>query len=220
MSLFNRIQQETQKQQQWLTQLPLIQNALIGNITREKYIAFLGQAYHHVKQTIPLMMACGSQCSLNNRWVQKYMAEYIEEEIGHETWILNDIKAAGGDADNVRLGQPDAACELMIAYAYDMINRINPLGFFGMIYVLEGTSVALATQAAEAIQTNLQLPKSAFTYLISHGHVDQEHILFLKELLEQVKNKEDQDLIVHSTKRFFTLYGNIFQDLGQQTRRS
>jgi pyrroloquinoline quinone (PQQ) biosynthesis protein C len=214
MSLFERIQSETQAEQHWLTNLPLIQNALKGDITREKYIAFLSQAYHHVKQTVPLMMACGSQCFDQNRWAQSFMAEYIDEEIGHEKWILSDITAAGGDAEAMRLSKPAAACELMIAYAYDMIHRVNPLGFFGMIYVLEGTSVALATHAAEALQQSLSLPKTAFSYLISHGHVDQEHILFLKKLLDQVENKEDQDLIIHTTKRFFKLYGNIFQDLG------
>ena len=38
----------------------------------------------------------------------------------------------------------------MVAYAYDTVQRRNPVGFFGMVYVLEGTSVALALSAADA----------------------------------------------------------------------
>jgi hypothetical protein len=38
--------------------------------------------------------------------------------------------------------------ELMVAYLYDLIARGNPVGLFGMVNVLEGTSIALATQAA------------------------------------------------------------------------
>ena len=34
------------------------------------------------------------------------LAHYIEEEIGHQEWILNDIKACGGDAEAVRRSQP------------------------------------------------------------------------------------------------------------------
>ena len=45
----------------------------------------------------------------------------------------------------VRGSAPGHACEVMVAYAYDTIARRNPLGFFGMVHVLEGTSSALAT---------------------------------------------------------------------------
>ena len=54
--------------------------------------------------------------------------------------------------------------------------RRNPVGFFGMVHVLEGTSVALALHAADRIQQALGLPTRAFTYLRSHGELDQEHI--------------------------------------------
>jgi hypothetical protein len=37
------------------------------------------------------------------------VCEYIEEEYGHEQWILNDIKACGGDWEAVRDGRP--ACQ-------------------------------------------------------------------------------------------------------------
>ena len=32
-------------------------------------------------------------------WLREAIAEYIEEEIGHQEWILNDIRACGGDAE-------------------------------------------------------------------------------------------------------------------------
>src|SRR5512137_751605 len=48
----------------------------------------------------------------------------------------------------------------------------EPLGFFGMVHVLEGTSVSLALLAADAIQKPLKLPYAAFGYLRSHGTLD------------------------------------------------
>ena len=75
--------------------------------------------------------------------------EYIDEERGHDEWILNDIRACGGDAQAVSRGRPGHATEVMVAFAYDAIARGNPLGFFGMVHVLEGTSVSLALLAAE-----------------------------------------------------------------------
>jgi hypothetical protein len=49
------------------------------------------------------------------------VAEYIEEEIGHEEWILDDIAAAGGDAEAARASRPELPAEVMVAYAYDLV---------------------------------------------------------------------------------------------------
>jgi long-chain acyl-CoA synthetase len=100
----------------------------------------------------------------------------------------------------------------MVAYAYDLIARGNPAGFFGMVFVLEGTSVALALQAADRIQQALGLPNKAFSYLRSHGTLDQEHTKHLAALLEQM-TPEDQADVLHAAKVFYKLYGDIFRAL-------
>jgi len=103
----------------------------------------------------------------------------------------------------------------MVAYAYDLIQRGNPAGFFGMVHVLEGTSTALATQAAGQIATALQLPKKAFSYLNSHGALDLEHVDFFCELVEQMTPR-DQQAVIDAAKRFYRLYGAIFGELYQR----
>ncbi len=210
---FARLVDETQQDREALVGIPIIQSALQGAITRDQYVAFLGQAYHHVRHTTPLLMACGSRLSREQLWLQGAIAEYIEEEIGHDEWILNDIRACGADAEAVRASLPNEATEVMVAYAYHQIERNNPLGFFGMVQVLEGTSVALATNAAAAIQGSLGLPVGAFSYLRSHGSLDQEHVKFFATLMDQVEGAADQAAIVHCAKRFYRLYGDVFRSL-------
>jgi hypothetical protein len=89
------------------------------------------------------------------------------------------------------------AHELIVAYAYDVIQRRHPLGFFGMVLVLEGTSVAIASQAAAVIQQRLELPKQAFRYLNSHGSLDQDHINFFENLMNRIDDPVDQRLVIH-----------------------
>jgi hypothetical protein len=101
----------------------------------------------------------------------------------------------------------------MIAYAYDMITRINPVGFFGMVLVLEGTSIALATNAAEKLQKNLNLPDTAFSYLSSHGSLDIEHMGFYEKLMNQITDEDDQIIIIHAAQMFYKLYGDIFRSI-------
>jgi len=196
-----------------LLSIPFIQQGAAGQLSLESYMAFLGQAYHHVKHTVPLLMATGGALPERLEWLREAIGEYIEEEMGHQEWILNDIAACGGDKENVRRETPHPETELMIAYAYDIIQRRNPVGFFGMVLVLEGTSVALATQAAERIQFSLDLPKQAFSYLTSHGSLDVGHVDFYEKLMNQLEDADDKAAVVHCAGMFYKLYGDIFRSL-------
>lgn len=215
MSFYEQLQSQTQLERQSLQSVEFIGRGVGGHLDREDYIAFLSQAYHHVKHTVPLLMCCGGRLPEHYEWLRVAVAEYIEEETGHQEWILNDIAAAGGDAEAVRQGQPALSTELMVAYAYDQVQRRNPLGFFGMVQVLEGTSIAVADMAANAIQRSLGLPNTAFTYLKSHGALDVGHVDFFRGLMDQITDPEDQQCIVHAAKVFYRLYGNIFRELAE-----
>ena len=89
MTLYQRLQQETLAERQYLVTSPIIQRCFHGQITLENYIDFLTQAYHHVKHTVPLLMAVGSRLSEEKEWLREAVGEYIEEEMGHQEWILN-----------------------------------------------------------------------------------------------------------------------------------
>lgn len=212
MSFYDTLKFETAQARAYLLSAPIISECLQGRASLDSYLAFLAQAYHHVRHTTPLLMTLGGRLPERLAWMRAGVAEYIEEEIGHEEWILNDIAAAGGDAEAVRNSRPELPAELMIAYAYDLINRGNPAGFFGMVFVLEGTSVDLALNAADRIQTALGLPDGAFTYLRSHGTLDQEHTQHLANILD-LMTPADQADVLHAAKVFFKLYGDIFHAL-------
>jgi len=213
MSFYDRLIAETEHERNAMLSIPFIQQGAAGVLSLESYQAFLGQAYHHVKHTVPLLMACGGRLPERLEWLRVALGEYIEEEMGHQEWILNDIAATGADKELVRVATPYPATELMVAYAYDTIMRNNPVGFFGMVLVLEGTSVSLATHAAENIKNTLSLPKEAFSYLTSHGSLDVGHVDFYQGLMNKLDNEEDQQAVIHAAKMFYKLYGDIFRAL-------
>jgi pyrroloquinoline quinone (PQQ) biosynthesis protein C len=213
MNFYTELVQATQADRQQLLNTPIIQGALQGQVSLPSYLAFLREAYHHVRHTVPLLAAMKARLPAHHQWLQTALDEYIEEEAGHDEWILNDIRAAGGDPEAVRHGQPGMATEIMVAYAYDTIQRGNPLGFFGMVHVLEGTSVSLALLAADAIQQPLALPDGAFTYLRSHGTLDQEHTAHFETLMGDIQAAEDRAAIVHAARVFYRLYGDLFRSL-------
>lgn len=213
MSFFEQLQTATEQDRNEMLKAPIIEKAITGSVTLDEYRDYLAQAYHHVKHTIPLLMTVGGRIPEEKEWLRTAVAEYIEEELGHQEWILNDIAACGGDKEVVRHSLPAIETELMIAYAYDMANRVNPLGFFGMVHVLEGTSITTADRAADGIQKALSLPDEAFSYLRSHGALDQEHVKFFESLMNKIDDLEEQALIVRCAKVFYRLYGDVFRSV-------
>jgi len=213
MKFYDELLLATEDARNDLLSVPFIQKGAAGDLTLESYVAFLGQAYHHVKHTVPLLMATGGALPERLEWLREAIGEYIEEEMGHQEWILNDIEACGGDKEAVRRATPHVETELMVSYAYDIIHRCNPVGFFGMVLVLEGTSVALATQAAERIEASLGLPKQAFSYLTSHGSLDVSHVDFYEKLMNQLDDAADKAAVTHCAGVMYKLYGDIFRSL-------
>ncbi len=183
MPFYEELISATVAEREHLLAAPVIAGCLRGEVGRESYLAFLGQAYHHVRHTTPLLMLLGGMLPDRLAWLRRPVAEYI-----------------------------DLPAEVMVAYAYDLVRRGNPAGFFGMVFVLEGTSAALALTAAHRIQQTLGLPDEAFSYLRSHGTLDQSHTRHLADLLEKM-TPADQAEVIRRAKVFFKLYGDIFRAL-------
>ncbi|WP_323750146.1 AMP-binding protein [Marinobacter sp.] len=213
MNFFDRLQSETAEARAHVTNAPVVEAIREGRFSLEGYTWFLTQAYHHVKHTVPLMMACGGRLPEHLEFVRKALVEYIEEEYGHHEWILNDLEACGENKEEIRQGSPDTSIELMVAYLYDRIQRGNPAAFFGMVQVLEGTSIELATPLGESIQKQLSLSDTAFSYLYSHGALDQEHFEFFRNLMNDIREPEDQQAIIEAARMVYRLYGDMLHGI-------
>jgi pyrroloquinoline quinone (PQQ) biosynthesis protein C len=216
-NFFTSLQAQTAPAQTQMLKAPIFDACARGEITLDMYVNFLTQAFHHVKHTVPLLMASGSRLSHDYEWVRNAIAEYIDEEKGHHEWILNDIEACGRDANAVRhnqsQGKVSASIELMVAYLYHQIDRGNPMSLFGMVWVLEGTSVGVGGKIAQLVKNRLQLPDQAMTYLVSHSELDQNHIRFFERLMNKVTDENDQKAIIDSANMVFSLYGQMLNDL-------
>src|ERR1700739_2355763 len=138
MSNFEQLAQETAPARQQFMEISLIQRVLRMGAPKDLYLDFLSQAYHHVKCTAPLLASAAGRCGVDDYVYQAALFAYIEEERGHELWILEDINALGGDAEEVRRSAPRLPCKLMVGHAYYLIDRVSPYAMLGMIHVLEG----------------------------------------------------------------------------------
>jgi pyrroloquinoline quinone (PQQ) biosynthesis protein C len=213
MSFYEKLVVETTESREAFLSIPLVRNTLRNGAPRGLYLDFLAEAYHHVKHTFPLLALAASRTS-DERY-QDALVEYMEEERGHEKWILNDIRALGGDPDAVRDGQGGPACRIMVGYAYYAIEHISPYAFLGSVHVLEGMSVLLADQLADVMKASLGLENDdGFSYLRTHGSLDSEHVAFFRTLVDGFDDRKTQRIIIDNATIFYRLYGSIFRDLG------
>jgi acyl-CoA synthetase (AMP-forming)/AMP-acid ligase II/pyrroloquinoline quinone (PQQ) biosynthesis protein C len=220
MSFFDRLVAETRVEQARFALTPQLVAGLGGKISREDYLAYLQEAYHHVRHTVPLMRKARERLAARGKdMLVRALDTYELEEIGHEQWILDDIRTAGGDAASVKASQPGPATRKMIDHAYRTISEGNPAALFGMVFVLEGTSVAIANAAADALQRSLDLPDAAVRYLTSHGALDQDHMKGLEALLNGIEDRDDQAAIIAMAREMFDLFGALFASIELQGTR-
>lgn len=214
MQFFDRLYKETRVERDAFIATPVIQRALAQGVPAPMYIAFLGQAYHHVRHTCRLLSTAVARCHDRDARYIAALLEYIQEERGHEAWILEDIRALGGDAAAVEAGQGDLPCRLMVAYVYYAIEHISPYAMLGMVHVLEGMSAALATVASGRLKENLGINDNrGFSYLSSHGALDQEHVAFFRDLVNGIEDSTAQDAIIETAKIVYRLYGDMFSTI-------
>jgi pyrroloquinoline quinone (PQQ) biosynthesis protein C len=213
MTFYERLTSQTAAEREEFDAIPFIRGVQRGGATRTMYLDFLTQAYHHVKHTFPLLALTASRT--HDTHYQNALLTYLNGERGHEEWILDDIQAMGGNAKAVREGAPGIACQIMVAYAYFSIEHISPYAMLGSVHVLEGRSIALAEMAARSVQNSLGHSDAAgFSYLLSHGAIDIEHVAFFQSLIDRIDDGSSQTIIIENSRIFYRLYGDIFRELG------
>jgi pyrroloquinoline quinone (PQQ) biosynthesis protein C len=216
MTLFERLEVETEAARRRFRALPMLEEALRDGINRDLYIAYLGQAYHHVRHTRPLLATAAGRCGPGDDALRDALFEYIAEEDGHENWILDDIAAIGTEEDVTRVldNEGGPAVRALVGYMYYAIDRISPYAMLGMVYVLELTSTGIAHQAAAAIAQGFGVrPERGFSYLTSHGDIDREHVAFLRGLLDRIDAPATQDVVIDAANMVYRLWGEMFVDL-------
>jgi len=216
LKFYNQLEQETAAARDFFLSAPIIGEVFEGKFNLDTYIAFLNQAYHHVKHTVPLLMLAGGRLQERQLWLQGPIGEYIREESGHEAWILDDIEVCGYSRQTFADGEAPFDSDVLVSFLYDTVQRRNPVGIFGMVLVLEGTSASLAPEVARIVQKQLSLPDSAMTYLTSHGVLDQDHIQHFENIMNRLVDANDQAEVIRVANSVYRLYGNVYRAIAAE----
>ncbi|MGM3159505.1 iron-containing redox enzyme family protein [Dickeya undicola] len=209
MSFYQQLQSATSTSQQLMMSAPVIDACRQGTLTREMYIAFLTQIYHHVSYTVPLLMAASGRLPRHQAWVREAIEEYIDAEYDHKASIRHRIRACGGKTETLNQNTSTQWIELMAAYLYDQIQRDNPMSIFGLIHVLEGIQTHIAPDMVEQPEAQQRWSVS----LQTQDPADKTDPNVFAELMDNISDSADQTAIIHAAHVVYQLYGDMLHSL-------
>lgn len=220
MSFFITLVEMSDSSRRMLENAPRVQEMIHRGLSRDEYRAFLHDLYHIVWHFCPIMAVAAARCDDRFRSVRYELYERIEEEKGHETWVLEDVAAVGGDVARVREESPSAPVQAMIAFNYYAAERMHPCSVLGMLYVLEviasvyGGRVADSIARAIGVEPGRDLERRGFRFLSSHATMDADHMAKLNALLKTIDDPAAQAAIINATRVNFHQFGQLFTEGG------
>jgi pyrroloquinoline quinone (PQQ) biosynthesis protein C len=215
-SFFITLLETTDLSRRELEAIPKMSTMLTRGLPLPEYRAFLHDLYYIVWHFCPIMGAAASRCGDEFRQVRYELYERIEEEKNHETWVLEDIEAMGGNAARVRAELPSPAVQSMVAFNYFSAERAHPCAVLGMLYSLEVIASAYAATISQSIAKTVgrSVDGPGFRFLMSHSAMDLDHVAKLNVLMKTISDPAAQQTIVNATRVNFYLFGRLFYDGG------
>jgi pyrroloquinoline quinone (PQQ) biosynthesis protein C len=216
MSFFITLVELTDTNRRELEILPQVHAMIHHGLPLPEYQAFLRDLYHIVWHFCPVMAAAAARCDDRHRDVRFELYERIEEEKGHEAWVLEDIEAVGGDVAAARASVPSAPVQAMIAFNYFSAERVHPCSVLGMLYMLEVVSSVYGGRVADSIAGKLgrSVEAGGFKFLASHATMDVDHMAKLNRLVKTIDDPLAQQAVVNSTRVNFFQFCRMFEEGG------
>jgi hypothetical protein len=152
-----------------------------------RYDRYLAAMHGLIRASVPLMEHAAGRCARLGPSdpvaapLTAYLRAHIEEERGHDAWLLADIAALGGDVAAVRDRQPSPVVARLAGAQYYWTTHHHPVALLGYIAVLEGNAPApwLADRIAAA-----GVPDAALRTVRGHAELDGGHTAALFALLD------------------------------------
>ncbi|MGI5499782.1 iron-containing redox enzyme family protein [Lentzea sp. CA-135723] len=191
---------------------------------RERYRRYLSEMHAVIKASVPLMELAFARCTapdpVSTR-LRAYLPEHIEEELGHDDWLLDDMLVAGLDPEAERLRPPSVQVVRLVGPQYYWINHGHPVALLGYMAVLEGNSPSPGL--AGLLARNTGLPDQAFDTLRHHADADPGHsddiFAVLAELpLDAAQRAAVRASALHTAAALIDLFDHLTREARSELR--
>jgi hypothetical protein len=162
---------------------------------RELYPEYLVLSHGIIRASVPLLAAARNRArAMPGDPVAAIVAEYtdrhIEEERGHDDWLLEDLAFLGVDPDAVRTRPPSPTVAALVGAQYYWIHHVHPVGLLGYVLLLEGWPPT--PQTVDELRRRTGYGPPAFRTLLAHAELDPHHGEELDAVLDALPLRPEQ----------------------------
>ncbi|KNZ33695.1 MAG: hypothetical protein AD742_04460 [Methylibium sp. NZG] len=178
----------------------------------ERYRKLLLELYHVVWHFNPVCAAAASRVGDAQKQVRYFLYDHMNEEKGHEEWVVNDLEAMGVTAEEALAYKPTAHMLALNGYNYWSADRLHPCSVLGMLYALEVIASVYGGPMTAAITDSLLLQGDrGISFISSHATLDAEHMADLRLILNTLQDEAAKEAIVESTVFNFHQFGRVLE---------
>jgi pyrroloquinoline quinone (PQQ) biosynthesis protein C len=183
-----------------------------NGLSVERYRKLLLELYHVVWHFNPVCAAAASRIDDRHKQVRYFLYDHMNEEKGHEEWVLNDLAAMGVEAQAALRYRPSTHMLALNGYNYWAADRLHPCSALGMLYALEVIASVYGGPITAAVTDSLMLQdQRGISFISSHATLDAEHMAELRVVLNTLRDDEAKQAIVDSTSFNFFHFTRVLE---------
>jgi pyrroloquinoline quinone (PQQ) biosynthesis protein C len=191
---------------------PVVMDAVAKGMSVERYRALLLELYHVVWHFNPVCAAAASRMDDKYQSIRHFLYEHMQEESGHETWVMNDLEAVGVAPQTTRDHGPSVNTLALNGYNYWAADRRHPCSVLGMLYALEVIASVYGGPFASAIRESLLLDGDrGVSFIDSHATMDAKHMAELRTVLNHIQDDTARDAVVEAVRVNFNHFTRIIE---------
>jgi heme oxygenase-like protein len=149
---------------------------------------------------VPLMEAALEQARARaekdpvSATLARYLEKHIDEEKGHDEWLLEDMEFLGRDRSTIMARPPSITVASMIGAQYYWVFHYHPIVLMGFLAPLE--THPPTTELIEDLIAKTGHSRRAFRTLLLHAELDPEHGDEINELLDGLSLTPEQSMVL------------------------
>ena len=127
----------------------------------------------------------------------RYLELHVDEELGHDETLLDDLALIGRPREAVLGPMPSAAVASLVGAQYYWILHHHPIAFLGYVGVMEGYPPT--GELVETLVDRTGFPREAFRTFSEHGELDPGHRNHLDRTLDALPLTERHEQVIGAT---------------------